>query len=617
MAKMKHISFKKVILLLADIITAVISTLVSYFLLTSLQIFSVRTEILPVCICGFTAFCIAGLMLWRSYHTLFAVDYVMDFARSIIGFSMGEFAFAVILALGGLDQHLKFVAVCILVGLIIFVFQRIAYFILIKRLRFIIHRKDFPKALIIGAGMAGRGVLNEILHSKDHNYNVIGFVDDDEKKISRYIDSVFVYGPTVLIPELCSKYSVKEIIFAIPTCPEDKKQQILKICSSTGCNIKIIPSLFELKSTNRFLSQIKNIDVEDLLGRDIIRLNDTKVADFINNKTVLVTGVGSIGSELCRQIVKFGPKKLIMVDIYENNAYDIQQELISAGYGNLIETVIASVRDREKIRAVLSKYQPDVIFHAAAHKHVPLMEDDPEEAVKNNILGTFNVAKLANENGVKKMVLISTDKAVNPTNVMGATKRCCEMIMQYMSQITNSTEYVAVRFGNVLGSSGSVIPLFSKQIEAGGPVTVTHPDIIRYFMTIPEAASLVLEAGTMASSGEIHVLDMGEPVKITTLAENLIRLYGFKPYIDIQIKFVGLRPGEKLFEELLMSEEGLRPTANNKIFIGKSIEIDAKDFERKIEEIRKLAANNEKEAVVKVLHELVPTFNIEQRMQHA
>ncbi len=609
--KLKNIfDFKRLCLILIDILTLIAATTATYFML---KFFA--SNMLPsnpaYTTFSFVSFIIAGLvgmLISGTYRSIFVMDYVADITRCAIGFFGGEIFLCLVVAAVDISFCLPFVLVAIVLGTFALFVERIFYIIFIKRIAFLINRNEFPAALIVGAGEAGRTVLSEIHRSKDHKYRVMGFVDDDPKKISKYIDNIYIYGPTVLIPELCAKYKIDEIIFAIPTCPDERKKQIINICSSTGCNIKVIPSLFDIDHNTKFMSQIKSINVEDLLGRDVINLNNPHLADFINNKTIMVTGVGSIGSELCRQIVKLGPSRLVMVDIYENNAYDIQQELIRSGYGNLISTEIASVRDYKKMQSLFIKYKPQIVFHAAAHKHVPLMETNPEEAVKNNIDGTFNVAKLCNQYNVQKMILISTDKAVNPTNIMGATKRCCEMVMQYMSQMGTKTEYAAVRFGNVLGSNGSVIPLFSKQIEAGGPVTVTHPDIIRYFMTIPEAVSLVLEAGTMAKGGEIFVLDMGEPVKITTLAENLIRLYGYQPYTEMPIKFVGLRPGEKLFEELLMSEEGLKSTENKKIFIGQQIEIDCDIFEGAIEKIVGAAKNNKKETVVELLHALVPTF---------
>ncbi|MEE1198775.1 MAG: nucleoside-diphosphate sugar epimerase/dehydratase [Acutalibacteraceae bacterium] len=604
------LKLKRICLILIDVLSLLASITISFFFA---QFFADRllptNEFLPVCMTAFVIMGFVGLLCSGTYRSAVILDYISDLTRCAVGFIVGELCLCLIIAALDRSSFLPFILVSVVIGVFVLLIERLFYSIILKKVNYLANHNNMPTALIIGAGEAGRTVLSEIRRSKDHCYRVVGFVDDDPAKISQHIDNIYIYGPTVLIPELCEKHKVDEIIFAIPTCPEERKKQILNICSSTGCNIKVIPSLFDINEKTQFISQAKTIRVEDLLGRDVINLNNPQLADFVNNKVIFVTGVGSIGSELCRQIVKLGPKHLIMIDIYENNAYEIQQELIRNGYGNLISTEIASVRDSKKMQSLFAQYKPNIVFHAAAHKHVPLMETNPEEAIKNNVLGTFKVAKLCDEYGVKKMILISTDKAVNPTNIMGASKRCCEMIMQYMSQKGSKTEFAAVRFGNVLGSNGSVIPLFSKQIEAGGPVTVTHPDIIRYFMTIPEAVSLVLEAGTMAKGGEIFVLDMGEPVKITTLAENLIRLYGYEPYTEMPIKFVGLRPGEKLFEELLMSEEGLVSTENKKIFIGKQIEIDCDSFEGTIEKIGNAAKNNKKETVVEMLHNLVPTFH--------
>ena len=606
----KPFDYKRLVPILVDAVVLFITVVLSYFLwvfLTGKQ--DIMRPELPIYLFSFIGCGIVGMWLTGSYRTFYMVGYISDFVRCILGFLVGTGALLLGCVVFKKSIYISFTTICLLIGLFTIIMERMCYYLLVKKFLHFLESRKYPATLIIGAGNAGRTVLSEIKRSKKHKFRVVGFVDDDPKKISTVVDTVPVYGPTVLIPELCAKYRIEEVIFAIPTCPQEKKEQIIKSCSSTKCNLRIVPPLLEINKSGPVLSQVKTINVEDLLGRDVIKINDPGLADFLNNKVVFVTGVGSIGSELCRQIVRFGPKMLVMIDIYENNAYDIQQELIRGGYGNLISTEIASVRDYDKMKCLFKTYQPQIIFHAAAHKHVPLMEDNPEEAIKNNVFGTYNVARLADEFGADKMVLISTDKAVNPTNIMGASKRCCEMVMQYMSQTRERTEYVAVRFGNVLGSNGSVIPLFSKQIESGGPVTVTHPDIIRYFMTIPEAVSLVLESGNLAKGGEIFVLDMGEPVKITTLAENLIRLYGYEPYTEMPIKFVGLRPGEKLFEELLMSEEGLQSTANKKIFIGKQIQIDIPDFEKKLEAIGKSAGKNDKKTTVQLLHEMVPTFS--------
>ncbi|MBQ0083657.1 MAG: polysaccharide biosynthesis protein [Clostridiales bacterium] len=603
-------NLRKLLLFILDAVVLVVAGLLVFVFFSKIDFFT-RYSLITIMI--FAAFGLLGMWLFRAYRNAYSLEYLGETIRYFAGYFIGEIVLFALYLLTGrffykINDAIPFLAICIIAGFFMLFAERIMYYIVFKKISYLVESRDYPPALIIGAGQAGQTVLSEIKRSHDHKFKVVGFVDDDPKKLSTYINGVMVYGPMLLIPELVEKYHVKHIIFAIPTCNEEDKERILKICRSTDCEIKVVPSLLDLNLNKNIIGQANKINVNDLLGRDVIKFASSPLADFINNRTVLVTGVGSIGSELCRQIAEFGPKRLIMVDIYENNAYDIQQELVRGGYAELLRTEIASVRDYDKMRELFAAYKPSLVFHAAAHKHVPLMEDNPEEAVKNNIFGTLNIARLSNEFGVDKMVLVSTDKAVNPTNVMGATKRCCEMIMQYMAQISNGTDFVAVRFGNVLGSNGSVIPLFTKQIENGGPVTVTHPDIIRYFMTIPEAVSLILECGTLAQGGEIFVLDMGEPVKITTLAENLIRLYGYEPYTEMPIKFTGLRPGEKLFEELLMNEEGLKQTENQKIFIGRQIEVDGKKFLTQLEALKASAEANEKENVVELLHEIVPTF---------
>ncbi|MBQ1517223.1 MAG: polysaccharide biosynthesis protein [Clostridia bacterium] len=477
------------------------------------------------------------------------------------------------------------------------------------------------RTMIIGAGKAAHMILNEIKNAASdpknpaHKYEPVCLIDDDPDKQGTSILGIPIRGTTKDIPTWCKKEAVDLIILAIPSLSDKDRKRILDIASETSCKIKIIPYLTQMlgeenKETN-IISKAQDIKIEDLLGREPVTFDNSDVKEYISGKVCMVTGGGgSIGSELVRQIVKYSPKQIIIVDIYENNAYDIQQELFM-DYGrdlNLV-TLIASVRDYDKMNLIFKTYHPNIVFHAAAHKHVPLMETVPEEAVKNNIFGTFNCATLAEFYKAEKFVMISTDKAVNPTNVMGATKRCCEMIIQYMAQNYTNTDFITTRFGNVLGSNGSVIPLFKKQIETGKPVTVTHPEIIRYFMTIPEAVSLVLQAGAMAHGGEIFVLDMGEPVKIVTLAENLIRLYGKVPYQDVEIKFTGLRPGEKLYEELLMSEEGLKETANKKIFIGNQIKINPDEFLGELQELKEAANANNSKLTLKLLSDIVPTFH--------
>lgn len=466
------------------------------------------------------------------------------------------------------------------------------------------------RTLLIGAGDAASTLLHEQFKKPSPDMNIICCVDDAPEKQGRYIMGIQIMGTTEDIPEIVEQCEIESILLAIPTMDEENKRRVLSICNKTKCNIKILPDIVKMITDGQDLaSRIRDVKVEDLLGREEVQLS-VRIAEFLRGKRVMVTGGGgSIGSELCRQIASCEPKELLLVDIYENSAYAIQQEL-RRKYGDKLDlqVQIASVRDSKKMDALFERYRPEIVFHAAAHKHVPLMEDSPEEAVKNNVFGTFNVASSANRYGAERFVLISTDKAVNPTNVMGATKRVCEMIVQAMAQ-RSKTRFAAVRFGNVLGSNGSVIPLFKEQIACGGPVTVTHPDIVRYFMTISEAVSLVLEAGSMATGGEIFVLDMGKPMRILDLAENLIKLSGFIPYKDIQIVFTGLRPGEKLFEELLMDEEGLRKTENRKIYIGAPLKLNNQTFFDHLMTLKQIAYTNNSDNLVQALIDMVPTFH--------
>ncbi|MEF9866254.1 MAG: nucleoside-diphosphate sugar epimerase/dehydratase, partial [Oscillospiraceae bacterium] len=468
------------------------------------------------------------------------------------------------------------------------------------------------RVMIIGAGDAASTLLHETFKNKSQEMNIICCVDDAPEKVGRSIMGVEIMGTTEEIPEIVERCEIETILLAIPTLDEERKRRILGICNKTKCNMRILPDIVKLIADGKdLLSRVRDVRVEDLLGRDEIELTNL-TSSLITGKVVMVTGGGgSIGSELCRQIASCNPKQLIIVDIYENNAYSIQQELLR-NYGDKLnlEVRISSVRDSKKVDVLFDRFRPDVVFHAAAHKHVPLMEDSPEEAVKNNVFGTYNVAMAAEKYGTKRFVLISSDKAVNPTNVMGATKRVCEMIVQCLAQ-KSKTSFVAVRFGNVLGSNGSVLPLFKEQIAGGGPLTVTHPDIVRYFMTIPEAVRLVLEAGSMGNGGDIFVLDMGNPVKILELAENLIKLSGFIPYRDIEIKFTGLRPGEKLFEELLMDEEGIQQTENKKIYIGAPLKLNKNTFFDHLTTLKEIAYSNNSENLVQALIDMVPTFHHE------
>ena len=628
---MKKFNYRKLILLFADIfIIAVSGVLLNYFLelvstsrvgLTLKWLYygpEASKNLLYILIITIVTCVLMMTMLGsysRAWRYINSKDYLLTGVAMLLGFILSY----IILLIMGHRARISFM-------ILFFVFATagcLLFRLVFKRTFLTIasageRDSKTERTLIVGAGNAGRMILTEILNAhKDQNnpsYSIepVGFVDDDITKLRTSFHGVEVMGTCREIPKICGEQRVKNIIVAIPSCEEEDKRRILDYCSQTECKIKVVPYLSDIlfSEDKPLITQAKEIKIEDLLGRKPIEFDREKIKSFINDKVCMVTGGGgSIGSELVRQIATYNPKQIIIVDIYENNAYDIQQELILE-YGTAInlQTIISSVRDYSKMESIFKEYHPQIVFHAAAHKHVPLMETVPEEAVKNNIFGTYNVATLAELYKVDKFVMISTDKAVNPTNVMGATKRACEMIIQSKAQKSKHTEFVTTRFGNVLGSNGSVIPLFRRQIESGSAVTVTHPDIIRYFMTIPEAVSLVLEAGAMAKGGEIFVLDMGAPVKITTLAENLIRMYGKVPYKDVPIVFTGLRPGEKLFEELLMDEEGLKSTENKKIFIGNQINVDDLELNYKLKGIRVAADSNDSEKTVELLSDLVPTF---------
>ena len=469
--------------------------------------------------------------------------------------------------------------------------------------------KDGRRVLIAGAGTSGAVILKEMQTSPYAEGYVVCFVDDDKNKVGKILNGVPIAGKREDIPRLVEKYKVDEIYIAMPSAPAKDRKEIIEISRETGCRVKILPGIYQLLNGEVSVGKLREVEIEDLLGREPVRVNMDEILDYVRGKVVLVTGGGgSIGSELCRQIAGHQPKQLIVFDVYENNAYDLQQELKEKFPGLNLVVLIGSVRNTHRVESVFEKYRPEIVYHAAAHKHVPLMEDSPNEAIKNNVFGTYKTAKAADKYGTKRFVLISTDKAVNPTNIMGASKRMCEMVVQMMN-VKSKTDFVAVRFGNVLGSNGSVIPLFKKQIEQGGPVTVTHPEIIRYFMTIPEAVSLVLQAGAYAKGGEIFVLDMGEPVKILDLAKNLIRLSGYEPDEDIPITFTGLRPGEKPYEELLMDEEGLQDTPNKLIHIGKPIAFDMEEFCVQLDRLYKVA-NLDSEAIRGEVKKIVPTYQV-------
>ncbi|MCR5657637.1 MAG: polysaccharide biosynthesis protein [Butyrivibrio sp.] len=473
------------------------------------------------------------------------------------------------------------------------------------------NKKNSTSVMVIGAGEAGNVIIKEIVNSNFSTMVIRCIIDDDRSKWGHYIQGIRVVGGRDKIIECADLYDIEEIIVAIPSLSRSEMRKLLDLCKETNCKLRSLPGVYQLVNGEVNVSKLRDVEVEDLLGRDPIAVDLNQIAGYVSGKTILVTGGGgSIGSELCRQIANHKPKQLIIVDIYENNAYDIQQELKKTHPELNLEVLIASVRNTNRINRIFETYRPNIVYHAAAHKHVPLMEDSPNEAIKNNVFGTFKTAMAAAMNGCEKFVMISTDKAVNPTNIMGASKRICEMIIQTFNKHYD-TEFVAVRFGNVLGSNGSVIPLFRKQIAAGGPVTVTDPNIIRYFMTIPEAVSLVMQAGAYANGGEIFVLDMGEPVRILDLAENLIKLSGYKVGEDIKIEFTGLRPGEKLYEEMLMDEEGLQDTANRMIHIGKPINMDDMKFFSQLEELNGASKAEHADEIREIVQKIVTTYHPE------
>ena len=564
---------RRIGLILTDIILINGSVFLSLIMRFDIDIQSIPQEYIDKYFDNVIPFTIIALILFwcfRMYHSLWQYASIAELYKIVEACVVTEIVhFGFTVAMGWMLPRscyfLSGVFLILAMGASRFMYRMIRTFLQNYR-----QTTEPVNIMIIGAGEAANVLMREIQNSRYmYNSRVSCIIDDDHKKVGKYIRGVKVVGTRDKIKESARLYGIDEIIFAIPSASVEVKRDILNICKETDCNLKILPGVYQMVDGEVNVNSIRNVDVLDLLGRDPIDVDIESIMGYVKDKVVMVTGGGgSIGSELCRQLVSHQPKCLIIFDIYENNAYDIQQELkINYPDANVV-TLIGSIRNTRRLEEVFSEYRPDIIYHAAAHKHVPLMEASPNEAVKNNVVGTWNVAKMADKYNVGKFVMISTDKAVNPTNVMGATKRICEMIIQTYNEISK-TDFVAVRFGNVLGSNGSVIPLFKRQIEAGGPVTVTHPDIIRYFMTIPEAVSLVLQAGAYAKGGEIFILDMGDPVKIDDLAKNLIRLSGYTLGVNMEIKYTGLRPGEKLYEELLMKEEGLQDTKNKLIHIGR------------------------------------------------
>lgn len=635
--KIEHWQVVRLLLMVYDFIAVIVSFGIALWLRFDCKVTSVEPQYLTnytKTIIIYALFCLVVFWFLRLYKSIWRFASYSELMRVILATVVTGVIYTGSLLIFNLHMPVSYYVIGITVQFIATLGIRFFYrFVLLLRGR-TNNEVQKKNVMIVGAGSAGQMLFRDIKHAKETNETVACFIDDNPNKWDRYIDDVPVFGSRDHILEAVDKFKIEKIYVAVPSANPQDKRDILRVCNETSCELMNLPGMYQLYTGQVSVSKMKKVQIEDLLGRDPIKPNMDEVFAYVRNKVVLITGVGSIGSELARQIASHNPKQLILFDVYENNAYDIQLELRKK-YPNLdLVTLIGSVRDSRKMFDLFKKYRPQIVYHAAAHKHVPLMEDSPCESIKNNAMGTYKTAYAAMVHGCEKFVLISTDKAVNPTNIMGASKRLCEMIIQaFAAKIkegkayeipqlftheedmierpeikealkTTQTEFVAVRFGNVLGSNGSVIPIFKRQIEAGGPVTVTHPDIIRYFMTIPEAVSLVLLAGTYAHGGEIFVLDMGEPVKITTLARNLIRLSGYTPDVDIKLEFTGLRPGEKLYEEKLMAEEGLKKTKNDLIHIGCPIPFDINEFLDELDGLLDAAYRNEddmKERVQKIV----------------
>lgn len=605
---------RNVLLILIDILI-IISCYIASILFLNVPIDNIKVLVvqIAVVVIVYQIF----LNIFRMYQNMMRYEVGKDYIKYIISAFLSMIILSIVYKAFSLEYiNLK---VNVLSGVLIagtFVMYRLAgRSILSRRMSKYekINKNQDNKAnnlLIIGAGMGAREIIIAIKNNMRDKYNIVGIIDDDISKINHYILGIKVLGTRYDIPKIAKEKNVDLIFFAINKIDAVSRRKILEICQETGVKTRVLPTTEEVINKQGAMNSLRDVQIEDLLGRDPVHLDNKNINSLIKNKTVLVTGGGgSIGSELCRQIVKYDPKRLVILDIYENNLYDIEMEL-RAEYPKLnLEAIVASVRDKARLNNVFETYKPEIVFHAAAHKHVLLMEKSPLEAIHNNVFGTYNVVNCADEYGVEKFVLISTDKAVNPTNIMGASKRVCEMIVQAKNKVSK-TEYVAVRFGNVLGSNGSVIPLFKKQIERGGPVTVTHKDITRFFMTIPEAVQLILQAVTYAKGGEIFILDMGEPVKIYDLAVSLIKLLGYEPNVDIPIEITGLRPGEKLYEEILMSEEGLTSTKHDKIFISKPMHMEMTELEEKLNILKELEYNEKysNENIKNVMKEVVTTY---------
>lgn len=635
--KIEHWQVVRLLLMVYDFIAVIVSFGIALWLRFDCKVTSVEPQYLTnytKTIIIYALFCLVVFWFLRLYKSIWRFASYSELMRVILATVVTGVIYTGSLLIFNLHMPVSYYVIGITVQFIATLGIRFFYrFVLLLRGR-TNNEEQKKNVMIIGSGSAGQMLFRDIKYAKETNETVACFIDDNPNKWDRYIDDVPVFGSRDHILEAVDKFNIEKIYVAVPSANPQDKRDILRVCNEASCELMNLPGMYQLYTGEVSVSKMKKVQIEDLLGRDPIKPNMDEVFAYVRNKVVLITGVGSIGSELARQIASHNPKQLILFDVYENNAYDIQLELRKK-YPNLdLVTLIGSVRDSRKMFDLFKKYRPQIVYHAAAHKHVPLMEDSPCESIKNNAMGTYKTAYAAMVHGCEKFVLISTDKAVNPTNIMGASKRLCEMIIQaFAAKIkegkayeipqlfthekdmtekpeikealkTTTTEFVAVRFGNVLGSNGSVIPIFKRQIEAGGPVTVTHPDIIRYFMTIPEAVSLVLLAGTYAHGGEIFVLDMGEPVKITTLARNLIRLSGYTPDVDIKLEFTGLRPGEKIYEEKLMAEEGLKKTKNDLIHIGCPIPFDINEFLGELDGLLDAAYRNEddmKERVQKIV----------------
>lgn len=551
--------------------------------------------------------------LFKLYESLWYYASTEEFIYAICGCILADASSIIVCSVTG---YVLPISISILAGIfsVLYVIGfRIIYRIYRKYLKNLeINSQNnldgIKRVMVIGAGTAGAMIIKEMKLHKEMGLRPVAIIDDDTNKIGKRISGTKILGKRNEIKRIAAEKNIDTILIAIPSLEKKNKKEIIDLCKETNCKLQIIPGIYELIDEKVTLNKIRDISYEDLLGRNQVKLDLVRIEGFLKDKKVMITGGGgSIGSEICRQIAKFKPSEVILLDNYENGVYELQQEF---KYNNIdinIKCVIASIRDRKRIENVFKENKPEIVFHAAAHKHVPLMEDNPEESVKNNVFGTLNLSECADKYGVERFVMISTDKAVNPTNIMGATKRLCEMIIQSMDKKSN-TQFVAVRFGNVLGSNGSVVPLFKKQIAKGGPVTVTHPEINRFFMTIPEAAQLVLQASVFAQGGEIFVLDMDEPIKIYDMACDLIRFSGFEPNVDIKIEFIGLRPGEKLYEEVLTEEEGLYKTVHEKIFVGRPTFADFDGLKFKLEELRFITEGGRSEEIVRKIQELVPTY---------